>query len=132
MTDRGSASVELVLLTPVIVVLALFVVYAGRAGTVVEQVRHAADQGARAASLLSAPRQRAAAEGAVLNDLRRSGVGCVEPVTRLAANRSGRVATVTVTVTCAIDILGLSLLGVGQRRVSATSTEPIDVYRGGS
>ena len=33
-TDRGSATVELVLLAPVLVVLALFVVYAGRGAEV--------------------------------------------------------------------------------------------------
>lgn len=49
-TERGSVSVELVLLTPLLMVLVLFGVYAGRASEALIQVRHAADQAARAAS----------------------------------------------------------------------------------
>ena len=45
-TDRGSATVELVLIAPVLVVLALFVVLAGRSGEALRQVQHAADHGA--------------------------------------------------------------------------------------
>ena len=45
--DQGSASVEMVLLTPLLVLLTLFVVYLGRAGGGTEQVRHAADVAAR-------------------------------------------------------------------------------------
>lgn len=132
MSDRGSASVEMVLLTPVLMVLILFVVHAGRAGTVVEQVRHAADQGARSASLVSSSRQRSAAEAAVMDDLRRSGVGCARPTVRLSSGTAGRVRTVRVDVGCSVAVSGLGLLGIRERRVTAASTEPIDVHRGGS
>jgi Flp pilus assembly protein TadG len=131
MKDRGSATVEMVLLTPVLVALVLFVLFAGRAGTTVEQLRHAADQGARAASLVSAPRQWAAAEAAVFDDLERNGVGCVRATVRLTAGRLGRTSTVRVTVTCTIDTSSTSLLGLDVRTVEASSTEAIDVHRGG-
>ena len=45
--ETGSASVELVLLTPLLMILVLLVVLAGRSGEVLLQVKHAADQGAR-------------------------------------------------------------------------------------
>lgn len=122
---------EMVLLTPLMVVLVLFVVHSGRAGTVVEQVRHAADQGARAASMMSTDRQSTAARWAVAADLHRNGVGCVQPDVAVRTGASGSVRTVTVTVSCSIDTTGLRLLGVGERRVHASSTEPIDRYRGG-
>lgn len=131
MRDRGSASVELVLLTPMLMAMLLFIVYGGRSGTVVEQLRHAADQGARAASLVSMTRQSSAASGAVFSDLARNGVGCRDPQVRVDDSRRGRVRTVRVTVACDIDTVGLSLLGVGPRRISVTSTEAVDFYRGG-
>lgn len=132
MRDRGGASVEMVLLTPMLMVLVLFIVYAGRGGTVVEQVRHAADQGARSASMVALPRQYSAARDAVLADLRRNGVGCSRPSVQLSLGRRGRVRTVRVTVTCTIMTTGLSLLGSRQRDVRASSTEAIDVFRGGT
>src|SRR4051794_35132473 len=53
--DRGSVTVELVILAPVLVILMLFVVFVGRASGATEQIRHAADEGARAASLVARP-----------------------------------------------------------------------------
>jgi Flp pilus assembly protein TadG len=132
MRDRGSASVELVLLTPMLVVLILFVVHAGRSATAMQQIRHAADQGARAASLMSGSRQQSAAVSAVTADLRRSGVGCDQPSVALTTGRVGRVRTVRVTVACGIEAAGLTLLQPSGRRIQVTSTEPIDVYRGGT
>ena len=46
-THSGSVTVEMVLLTPVLMVLILFGVYSGRASESSIQVRHAADQAAR-------------------------------------------------------------------------------------
>ena len=46
-TDSGSVTVEMVLLTPVLMVLILFGVYSGRASESFAQVRSAADQAAR-------------------------------------------------------------------------------------
>lgn len=132
MRDRGSASVELVVLTPMIMMLVLFIVHGGRVGTVAEQLRHAADQGARAASLVSAARQSSAARAAVMADLQRNGVGCADPTVRVVDSWTGRVRTVRVTVSCRIDSVGLALLGAASRRVSTSSTEAIDVYRGGA
>jgi Flp pilus assembly protein TadG len=60
--ETGSASVELVLLTPVLMILVLLVVLAGRSGEVLLQVKHAADQGARAASISAVSKQTVEAE----------------------------------------------------------------------
>src|SRR4051794_29286139 len=72
----GSVTVELVVLAPVLVVLMLFVVFLGRAGGAVEQVRHAADEGARAASLVSRAAMPDAASSAVAADLASNGANC--------------------------------------------------------
>ena len=99
-TDRGSATVELVLLAPVLVVLALFVVYAGRGAEALTQVRHSADQGARAASLVRVSRMETVGSAAVLAE-----------------------------VECVVNKTGLGLIGLSERVVTAQSIEVIDRWR---
>ena len=95
-TDRGSATVELVLLAPVLVVLALFVVYAGRGAEALTQVRHSADQGARAASLVRVSRMETVGSAAVLADLQLSGMSCVNPQINVAVDTDSVVRSVLV------------------------------------
>lgn len=130
--DHGSAAVELVLLTPVLVVLVLFVVAAGRGGVASAHIRHAADQGARAASMTSGPAMESTARAAALSDLRSTDVACAQTSVAVAIGSSGSLRTVTVTVSCTLDRSGLSLLGLDGRTIDATSVEVIDRYRGGS
>jgi Flp pilus assembly protein TadG len=137
--DRGSASVELVILAPAVVVLMLFVVFVGRAGGAVEQVRHAADEGARSASLVSRSSMEAAASSAVAADLASNGANCSSTSVSVdvvdggnvdGGNvAGGNVDSVTVTVTCVVNGVGTELLGAGARSVTASSTEVIDRYR---
>lgn len=129
--DRGSAAVEMVLLTPVLVVLVLFVVHVGRAGEGMTAVRHAADQGARAASLVSGPRMDAAARSTVIDDLSRHATSCGDPSVSVSTSFSGDTRWVTVRVTCSTSDDGLGLLGAGRISVTASSTEVVDRYRGG-
>lgn len=130
--DRGSVATEMVLLTPVLVVLLLFIAYAGRSGVAVEQVRHAADQGARAASLVRTSSMPSTASSAVLADLRDNSVSCASPTVSTSTGTSGGLRTVTVVVSCSVPRRGLALLGAGSRSVTARSTEVIDRYRGGA
>jgi Flp pilus assembly protein TadG len=122
----------MVLLTPVLVLLLLFITYAGRSGVAVEQVRHAADQGARAASLVRSSAMSSAASSAALADLRANGVSCGSPSVSTSTGTSGGLRTVTVVVSCTVARSGLSLLGADSRTVSARSTEVIDRYRSGT
>ena len=129
--DRGSVALEMVLLTPILIVMLMFVVYAGRAGQGMNQLKHAADQGARAASLVAQPRMSSVAQQAVIQDLSTSGLSCVNP--RVATNfeRSSLSSSVTVTVICQTSNEGLSLLGAHTVSMAASSTEVIDRYRAG-
>jgi Flp pilus assembly protein TadG len=129
--DRGSAAVELVLLTPLLVMLVVFVVHVGRAGDAMTSVRHAADQGARAASLVSEGRMGDAARRAVIGDLARGDHACVDPSVVVTTTMSGNVEWVTVRVSCSTNADGLELLGVGETALVATSTEVVDRFRGG-
>lgn len=127
--DRGSTSVELVLLTPVLMVLALFVVLAGRSGEALRQVQHAADHGARAASQTSAAKREESGRVAAASDLRLAGRSCVDQTIGVEQTKIGRLDAVKVTVSCRVEHAGLQLLGMSDRRVRAESIEVIDVYR---
>ena len=129
--DRGSVATEMVLLTPILIIMLMFVVHAGRAGQGMNQLKHAADQGARAASLVAQPRMSSVAQQAVIQDLSTSGLSCVNP--RVATNfeRASLSSSVTVTVRCQTSNEGLSLLGAHTVSMAASSTEVIDRYRAG-
>lgn len=129
--DRGSAAVEIVILTPVLVAMMLFVVFVGRAGGAVEQVRHAADAGARAASLVTRSSMQNAAASAARSDLDANGSNCSSTTVSVAVSSGQGVDSVTVTVACAVNTAGTELLGAAARTVSASSTEVIDRYRAG-
>ena len=127
--NRGSATVELVLVTPILMVLALFVVAAGRSGEALRQVQHAADNGARAASQAAAIRRASVGHAAALADLRASGRSCIDQSIQVTSVTVGQLDAVKVSVSCQIDHVGLRLLGLSERRVEAESIESIDVYR---
>ena len=125
----GSAALEMVLLTPVLVLLLLFIVFAGRSGEAMSELRHAADQGARAASQVSRPRMVTAARSAVLTDLRTSGLSCTNPSVVVDTVTVSGSTSVTVTVTCSVSSQGLGLLHIGRRSLQASSTEIVDRFR---
>ncbi len=128
-TERGSATVELVLLTPVLMTLMLFVVVAGRGGESRIEVHHAADQAARAASMVHPRSMQAVAERVARDDLSNNGVGCTNSSVEVTVNESERSRSVTVSVDCVVSRDGLDLLGLGERHVGAESTEVIDRWR---
>jgi Flp pilus assembly protein TadG len=129
--DRGSVATEMVLLTPILIVMLMFVVHAGRAGQGMNQLKHAADQGARAASLVVQPRMSSVAQQAVIQDLSTSGLSCVNPQVATNYERSSLSSSVTVTVSCQTSNEGLSMLGAHTVSMAASSTEVIDRYRAG-
>lgn len=128
-TERGSATVELVLIAPLLLVLALFVVASGRSGEVLRQVQHAADQGARAASQASLLRRDEAARASASRGIEGMGKNCLDPAISVETTKVGRLDAVRVRVLCEVNHVGLGILGLSRRTVSAESTEVIDVYR---
>lgn len=125
--DRGSASVELVLITPLLVTFLLLVVFGGRSVESSNDVKHAADQGARAASMVASSRMEEVARRVVADDLEARRVSCPTPMIDVRTSMEGR--TVTVTVTCRAEESGLNLLDVSTPTVRASSTEVVDRYR---
>lgn len=130
--DRGTVATELVLVVPVLVVLLLTVVYAGRVTRAQTLVREAASRAARAASLRQTEAAAAGdARAVALANLGGSRVSCsTVSVTVDADLRPG--GSVAVTVRCTADLDGLGLLGVpGSRTLTATATQVVDTWRGG-
>ncbi len=130
--ERGSAAAELTLLAPVLVmVLVLVAVVAHRVVDARLRLDSAAHQAARAASIerSAAGAERAAGDlaAAVLGP---AGPSCADlaVTTDTPGFRAG--GTVSVTVTCSVDLTGGLLLGVpGRTDVTATVTEPLDTFR---
>jgi Flp pilus assembly protein TadG len=130
--DNGSVSVEVVLITPALVVLVLLVVLGGRLTGAQSRVRHAAASAARTASLRSSFEAATAdATTAAQHDLERAHVECAGgPSVRLEGTvRPGE--RLTVTVRCLVPLRDLGLLGIGRavHEVSATSVEVVDIRR---
>ena len=129
---RGSASLELVLVTPVVVVLLLFVVFVGRVAQARADVDRAARDAARAASIArTSEAARSQGDSAARATLAAGGVSCqrLDVTIDVVQFRAG--GTVDATVTCTIGLGDLAMLDVpGSRTVASTFTEPVDTYRG--
>lgn len=125
----GSASVEIALLAPVLMILVLLIVVAGRSGEALQQVKHAADQGARAASVAEQSRRVVRGTTAALQDLQKNGVSCMSSRVDVKNLVHNSFRSVAVTVSCTVNHSGLSLLRLGSREVTARSVEVLDVYR---
>lgn len=125
--QRGSMSVEVVILTPVLLAFVLLVVAGGRYVGVKGDVEAAARDAARAASL---ERSWGAAQAAAAQVTRQS----LNPDTTCGAPRvspnfaPGEV--IEVHLSCNVSLDGLGLVGLsGSVPVEAVSKSPLDTYR---
>jgi Flp pilus assembly protein TadG len=129
--ESGSVATELVLLTPLLLLMLLFVVALGRTVSARMEVDGAAAQAARAASIARDPATATAmAQQAATTALGSDHVTCANlTVTTDTADfePGGQVA---VTVTCTVDLADLVGLRLpASQSISSTSTSVIDVYR---
>lgn len=130
--DGGSASTELVVLTPVLVLLMLFVVLAGRLGQATQDVTQAAAEAARAASIVRGLDASGIARATAEDNLAAAGVRCRDLAVAIDGANQRPGGTVRVDLRCDVELSGVAALGlVPQRSVSASAVEVIDTYRGG-
>lgn len=131
MQDRGSASAELALLTPLLILIALLVLLAHRVVSAGMGADAAASAAARAATLERTPAEaHAAAETAAANAVRTHELGCAIYELDLDTGGLEPGATVAVTLTCTADLSDLSGLGVpGSRTIQGTASSVVDSYR---
>ena len=128
-SDRGSLTVEMVILAPMLMFMVLFGVHVGRLSEAKMQVQHAADQGARAGSLVAKSKMVSAATVAAENDLKLAGVSCAKVSVEVGLVATGLTNAVRVQVDCDVRIDGTELLGLLPDRVHASSIEVIDEWR---
>lgn len=127
--ERGSMSVEVVLMVPILVMFTLLVLAGGRYVAVRADIDAAARDAARAASFeRSKPAALAAAlDAANASDVDDSFSTCaVEDID--GSFEAGGV--INVTVRCTVSNRGLGLVGLtGSRDFTSSSSAPIDQYR---
>lgn len=129
--DNGSVTVEMaVFAVPVLVLLAVFIVFCGHAASAAIDVRAIAAAAARAAAdAPSAALAPDAASRAATDMAAETKWSCT---TATDTNGFSRGGTVAVTVTCAIHLGDLGTVGIADAKtVTATVIQPVDTWRAG-
>ena len=130
--EEGSAAAEIAILTPLLVIMVLFMVFLGRLTEARAVIADAAHQAARAASIARDPAAaRAQAQQAATTALAGRGLACQHftVTVSLAGFRPG--GTVRATITCTAAMSDLWLLRVpGSQTLTASFASVIDTYRG--
>jgi len=129
--QNGSLAVELVVLTPVVIIFVLMALALGRFELAREQVVGAARAAAEAVSVVpSAGDAQSAANAAALPILANQAHSCVQPNVRVDTDRFVPGGSVRVSVSCAVNFADLFVPGMpGHAEVEAVVTAPIDPFR---
>lgn len=131
--ERGSASVELAVLTIPLIILVAFTVFVGRYASTYQEVTSASRDAARAAAVRQSPAQ-ARLDGiqAATRTLEDRSVSCPGPDIGIDTDRLEPGGRVTATVECVVSLADLTGLGIpGSVRISAESISVVDSFRGG-
>jgi Flp pilus assembly protein TadG len=130
--QHGGAATELVLATPLIVVLLLFVVFLGRITETSAELEGAAHSAARAASMARDPQSAVlAAQQMTSAALSGQRVACSPLAVAVDTSQFAPGGEVAVTITCTVSLADLGPLHVPNSETLSTHfTEPIDRYEG--
>jgi Flp pilus assembly protein TadG len=130
--QQGSATVELAIVTPVLVLILLLVVAAGRVVLASGEADNAARDAARAASIArSATVAAAEARLAAAATLTNAGISCrqFQVATDTGTFQPG--GTVTTEVACTAGLSDLGMPGLpGSKTLRGRYTAPVDRFRG--
>ena len=133
--ERGSATLELVVWAPGLLLVIGMLVVAGRVNAAHATVEQAAVEAARAASIAraagtaSARADAAATQSLAAQSLQCRSVGVRTDLSGFAAP-PGQAAAVTATVSCDVRLSDLAVLGLpGTRTVTRTATSGLDTFR---
>ncbi|MFF4308343.1 TadE/TadG family type IV pilus assembly protein [Streptomyces sp. NPDC001601] len=133
--DEGSAAVEAAIILPSLIMFLCLAIAGGRIVTSGSKIDSAAEDAAREASIhRTAAAAQGAAQAAATESLDDQGIKCAS--TSVSVNTGGlsvpvgQVGTVTVTVTCTVNLSELLLPGVpGARTLTAKATSVVDQFR---
>lgn len=129
--DRGSVAAEVTIAAPFLIMLLVFVAVVVHRGVDARlRIEGAAHQAARAASIQRTPATATtAAESTASSSLSSAGVSCAALTVNTATEGMRPGGTVSVTITCTVDLGDALILGVPSKTLSATAIEPIDTWR---
>jgi Flp pilus assembly protein TadG len=133
--ERGSAAIEAAIIVPGLIMLVCLAIAGGRLVTSGSKIDAAAEDAAREASIhRTAASAQDAANTAAAESLDDQGIKCAGRSVHVNASGLnvpvGQVATVTVTVTCTVNLSDLLLPGApGERTLTSTATSVVDQYR---
>ena len=131
--ERGTAGVaEIVLLTPLFLLVAMFIAEVGRLQGAHTEVAYAARAAARAAAELSPATAPSAANQVAAATLASEGVACATLAVEVNTAALAPAGSVEVTVACTTGLGDLGLLHLPVSvHVSASAVAVIDTIRGG-
>jgi Flp pilus assembly protein TadG len=130
--ERGSMSIELLILTPALVAAILVIVAGSRYAEAREETNSAAFAAARAASLApDASGALAAGRAAAVHEMSDRGLSCARLDVNVDTHDFAPGGTIRVTVTCVTDLGDLSgfVLMPGHKSFRSTATVPLDQHR---
>jgi Flp pilus assembly protein TadG len=129
--EEGQAIAELVIVTPVLLLVIVLMISLGRIVSAQGDVESAARAGVQAAVVQDNPSDaQAQAVAAVASTLGTAGLTCPSPHVTTNTSDFTPGGSVSVTVTCVTSLADVSIPGVpGTKTLSATSFAPIDPYR---
>lgn len=128
--DRGSVVLEMAVISPAILLLMVFAIYAGRTMIASSSLQEAARAAARQVSVAENPQGATQiATTAAKSVLATQDLKCTDLTVNLTVPRGiGR--SVTATVECTVALGDLAVPGLpGSQHLVATFTSPIDVHR---
>ncbi|MFE1294045.1 TadE family protein [Streptomyces sp. NPDC058731] len=133
--DTGSVAIEAAIILPPLIMFVCLAIAGGRLVTSGAKIDAAAQDAAREASIhRTAASAQGAAQSAAAESLDDQGISCAS--TSVDINTGGlnvpvgQVGTVTVTVSCTVNLSDLLLPGVpGARTLTSTATSVVDAYR---
>jgi Flp pilus assembly protein TadG len=128
--EKGSAALELILLTPVLLIVLLFVVSLGEIASARQTVDGAAGAAARAATLASTPQAAiGAARSQAAASLASGGVNCAKTTVSVDVANFVPGGVVSVHVSCEVS-LSSTVPGLpGSATLSASGASVVDRYR---
>ncbi len=129
--ESGSASLELALVTPVLLLLLLFITALGRLGATRSQIDAAAAQAARAASIGRTATDATAQARESLSAATSAGLPCTETATGVDVSRFGPGGLVVVELTCRIELSAVSGIAIpGSKLLQSRAVAVVDAFRG--
>ena len=134
--ERGSVTLEAVILIPAFLLFVALVIAAGRVALARQGVQTAAAEAARQASIArtageATTKAQAGAQQTLADQQLRCLSSSVVTDTSGFAAPVGTPASVSATVTCQVDLAGVAIPGLpGSLNITASFQSPLDTFRG--